>query len=253
MPLREDVLTQAMDLLLTQRALWSAPPEIVLVSALDFPELDLRFYDKMRGVFEGLGFVYVGDFENRALSAVYPQFRTFTRHLLSADGTTLVGCWDAGAGHEAHARQLPHDAPADRHFISIETMFTSGSFLSTSTAKGLEQPARPGVIRQRLTRRASPAELTEQHRRRLDDLLVADPALEVRRLHSAEDVLAEATRQHELERQHRRSVGYVNDEFIDAVFANAVSSVRATLKAAVRKIQQTHPEFGPTPPTGPFG
>src|SRR3954466_3196553 len=72
------------------KALYSTEHEYVPVNPAEFRFADLAFYDRVERELETHGFRSLGDWEDVTLSRTYPKMRTFIRHMVSADGSSVA-------------------------------------------------------------------------------------------------------------------------------------------------------------------
>jgi hypothetical protein len=113
------------------------------VQAWDYPWLAAGFYDQARQEAEANGFSWLDDIEDKTLSQVYPNLRTFVRILLGPDYRTRLAIFEiVPGGPEGKPTQAPVQT---RELISELSDGASVITTTAQTSKRLDPP--PGLVR----------------------------------------------------------------------------------------------------------
>ena len=162
------------------------------------PPVPTDGYAKMGEVLVELGMARVASVENDVLSRVYPEFHTYLDLYLSGTGELYVATY-----------RIHHPA-LDLQVLDVETWFEDGAFLLTSNSPHSLTLDSPPQIDRRVEQDQSPAQLVESHRASLAALL--GNGKRARPVKSAEEVLEAQAQFSRLERDYRRSIGYLKPE-----------------------------------------
>jgi hypothetical protein len=200
------------------KALYSAPHEIVEVSAATFRDLDHRFYDNTRAELESLGFQYFADIEDLTLSRQYPSMRTFIRVLTGDEGTISAGIYQLKFRRFYRLLQLVGMLARKPFFVDLETEFSDGTFVATSNTTGtdLSSPV-PEIHRYRLPQAVPVAQLLVVHRAQIE--VRRQNGLIPTQLRSLAEVRAMQDRIQHAKNRHKQSIGFVDAEMTAKIAA----------------------------------
>jgi len=184
-----------------------------------FPHLDQRFYESIRSEAEALGFVFIGDLENRTANGLGLMKPTVIRQLTDRNGITVGAYNYQGIGL---ASWLMPGMRSTRT-IDLETEFSDGTYVGTSnawSARHLERP--PEIFMTFRTMETGLRALLDEHRRRLKAHIDQRPDRTVREVLSLDDAIEsnhrmnalkaafQAARQHRLTRDELRGLAKDN-------------------------------------------
>jgi hypothetical protein len=141
--------------------------EFSRVQALDYPWLTGSFYDQARRDSEANGFSWLADIEDKTLSQVYPNLRTFVRILLGPDYRTRFAIFEiVPGGPNGTQTSVPVQT---RQLISEAS---DGTTLITSASQASKQLNRPlGVVVCEVPADAPMNAMLDSHQQVVDDYL----------------------------------------------------------------------------------
>jgi hypothetical protein len=233
-PIRKAQRAAAKRVMELNKAIYSSQPhEYRMVDPSEFPELDHDFYDRTRSWFEGQGFRFLGDRQNLTLSRIAPHSRTFTRVMVSAEGTIC------GEAHHMKLKQV-RGFPAEVKTIDLETEFSDGTFITTSNAfvAARTLPV-PGIEAERFSAETSPDELLRIHRERLARAVEARPYLTASKLQTMEDVIWFQRRMQAVKAKHKQSIGYASVESIEKAAGRPLGEPERHFAAELEKLNES--------------
>jgi len=226
-------------------AIYGEPHELAAVDPTSFLEADHEFYDRAKRELEAKGYRMLGDVEDKTLSRIYPQNRTFLR--LMIDGGQMIR---ANLYH-LHPRgvvisllQLVQLWP--RHLRVVElTSELAGQFIVTSNTSGvdrLEPPAEAKV--ERLPLATSVVDVTKRHEQRLTELLRAHPDRFPRSYANLDDVLASIARAHVAMARHRQALGGLSRDELERLKGRPLTPAEEAFLQEVQRKDEPKPTSG---------
>lgn len=160
-------------------------PEYKIVTADQFPWLDINYYIEMEKALKKQGFEKLADVENISVSSVYPDLRTFTRIYKSSDGTISASVFQIkpkGIKYKIYGIKM-------EEILSFGTEFSNGDFMDTSNASErashLDKPEQ--LIPERMSKETPVIELLNKHKQRIDEYLKRNPGVQTINIMSLED------------------------------------------------------------------
>jgi hypothetical protein len=210
----------------------SGPHEMRTVSPAEFPNLDHSFYDSFRDHFAAHGFRFVWDREDMTLTRVFPHQRTFIRVLLGADGTIMAGAY--------HIRNL---SPEVRN-MGLETEFSDGTFVTTSTAKDKALPV-PGIDAKRYPATTPPDELLHIHKERVAQKLRSDADITAVSIRNGDECVQSQRRQQAIRAKHKQATGLVGAEDLKKIKGRQLLPHEQKIVAELERIKQAEQENPP--------
>jgi hypothetical protein len=140
--------------------------EFERVSPSDIPDLDPILYDDAQAALERLGFSVLADIEDKTLSKIYPDMRTFIRVMVGGNGTIIAGLyqlkirpWPFG-----WLKKLLAQPPEPCFIVDLETEFNNDTYLVTNNSLGLDNTGEPEAIyKVQLPVESTLEELLNQH------------------------------------------------------------------------------------------
>ena len=195
----------------TQKKLYSERHEYRTVSAHDFRDLDLAYYDETQAWLEAQGFRHLGDVENVTLARTMPRARAFIRSMVSADGTISAGVYDVRLKSWMRLLQRLFVLPRDMRTLDLETELSDGTFVATSNNLGADaMTPPPGLDRSLYPRETLPEELLSCHTRAVKQALASSPGVTAVAHRTLDELLEAEHRLQAMKNAHRKSIGYVD-------------------------------------------
>jgi hypothetical protein len=222
-PVAERMLTQMKHLFQPQVTYRRADPS-------EFPQLDLRAYEKIGAELAALGFRHLVDLENMHVSTAPSRViaPTFTRAFTSPDGTIVAGLYQVRRLRRRNLRSFAQGllslgwVAAPRKFfrrtvtgtlLGFATEFEDGTTIATSNALRGALIELPPQIQCEYHHRRTPTELLlRRHEERMAARRVQGWSVRALVTSSVEDLLASFARSNALKYAHREAVGWLTRE-----------------------------------------
>lgn len=228
-----------------QQSVYSGRHEYRVVSAAEFADLDLGFYDQTQAWFESQGFRYVGDVQNVTLARTMGWGRSFARFMVSADGAIAGCCYDIRICGWMRLLQVVGLLPRDLRTVELESGFGDGTFLVTCNTKGLDRTSPPsGLVRQQFEHDTTPEWLLGSHRAARQQLLAAGPGLATTALATLDDCLQLEHGMQDLKNARYGAMGYMNSEELARMAGGSASPEMVQAVAEEIEKQKAQAERG---------
>ena len=156
----------ARDLKTRVETLYQATHRYRNVDPVDFPHLDMAFYDTALRRLQAEGFRHLADVEDETITASGGVLdRIMLRSMASAEGDIAASAYDPKLKPEGLATLGKHPPPV----LDLETEFTDGAFVVTTTAQGGASAIKlpPMVMSEFLPTHTTVAEQLSRHRQRV--------------------------------------------------------------------------------------
>lgn len=169
--------------------LYTGAHEYRETSAANYEHVDATFYAMVLERFQAAGFEFLGDVEDVTSTLAGPGRPTPIRVLVGDDGTVVVGAYHLKVGGWIGAF-LTIIGKNSLRIVDLETAFSSGRILVTSTAElvgGLDSP--PEIEPEYLPYSTTLEVLLERHRAKRASWLSAGADVQAQRCRTIVDVL----------------------------------------------------------------
>lgn len=218
-------------------AVYGEPHELAPVDATGFPEADHAFYARAKELLEARGFRCLGDVEDRTMTRIYPENRTFLR--LFVDGGGMI----RASAYHLHPRgvvvsllQLVQLWPRHLRVVELVTEIR-GTFLVTSNTHGVDRLEPPPEAKVERLKLETPVDaIVARHQARITDFVKAYPERQPVAFESTDDVLASIARAHVVMARHRQRVGGLSRDELERLKGRPLS---ATEEQFLREVQGT--------------
>lgn len=211
--------------------------EYQVVSAEQYPWVDLAFYDRAAAELEGLGFRRLADVENLTMTRTNPSMRTFIRILVSQDGTVSAGIYDIKIRGWMRCLQWIGLVPKKLSTVDLETEFTDGRFLMTHNSPQAALMKAPTQFDVEVHPAAMSADtLLDAHLVRLRRRLASEPGVQPCVVRTLDDAFASQKRQEAIKHAHRKSIGWVTKEELERLAAPGAKGVARQVHEEIRKL-----------------
>jgi len=218
-------------------AVYGEPHELAPADPNAFPEADLAFYERAKTQLVDRGYRFLGDVEDKTMTRIYPENRTFLRLFVDAGGMIRASAYHLHPrGVVVSLLQLVQLWP--RHLRVVELVSeVRGSFLVTSNTHGVDRLEPPPEARvERLKLDTPITEIVKRHEARITELVRAHPERQPATFESTEEVLASIARAHVVMARHRQKVGGLSRDELERLKGRPLS---ATEEAFLREVQGT--------------
>lgn len=220
-------------------------PEYRFVEAGDFPHVDRSWYDASQAVLEKEGYVFLADVEITNLRRVQYSFRSFSRVMLSPDGTVCAGF--ILSDFSPLIRLFGPLVGMKRTSIELAVESEDGRFFFVGSGFGTSVPGYPPeIVWHVLPPGMGVSDVYDAFLREQAVFRRRNPDFIPRRHGSVEDVIASEKRAYALTAAYRKKVGYFTvEEFMkDGADANHARNQVAALHAMLRERGIDVPERG---------
>ena len=201
-------LEAADELFYEMTSLYDEAHEFLPVDPGAFPLVPREGYDAVGDELAALGFVHLGSMEDRTVSDVLPEMRTYLDVYVNDSGDVFCATYRI---------QTPQ---YDQQIVEFESQFDDGTFLATTNSIAAGWMAAGPEIDTEITEYFTTEQLSMRHSERVEKR--GEPTRTVR---SLEDVLVAQSAFNAFEMQHRRSVGYLTYDELVAMSGQDAGSV----------------------------
>jgi len=214
--------------------------ELRAVTPLMHPHAPWRDYDAMRQVMEKLGFRLLGDFE------LVGQPAYVLRILVSHDGVVTATFYQTAPRWPFGG--LLARLGGGRGILDLETAFTDGVTLETSTERLADPWQSPPFLVREHQPKMDPAALLARHLRRIAEQTERNPAAQPHRVGGIEQVVAIGRATAERKRQFRQSIGWITRDELAAHAGKLPPAQIDRIHAEIRRLVETETAAEPSPP-----
>jgi hypothetical protein len=167
-----------------------------LVSAADYPSMEVAGYRQVGAELTSRGFRHLGSYENVTVSRVHPDHRTFMDGYVRDDGLVDVSTF----------RLL------DMQTVDVGSYLEDGRFLVTTNASADKLTPPPFVMKETFPKNTSVEFLLARHSERMAALSTSEPRARFISVQNFDDALDLSRRCTRLVSQFRQEIGLITEE-----------------------------------------
>lgn len=221
------------------KAIYCGAHEYRQVRPEEFPQLDLHFYAQTQSDLEKLGFRHLGDLEDVTLARANPNLQAFIRSMLGDGGTVMAGHYDACCRGTLRLLQRLGFLPRNLRSIGMETEFSDGTFVGTSTSPLSRRMNRPPAIKAHYLPPGTPAaQVLAEHRRHVTQYLREHPGTLPRSFSTLDEVRDSQNRLIEIASRYRAKIGYMETGEMEQIASPGLKGSAAAVAKEIEKIKQ---------------
>ncbi|HET7462910.1 MAG TPA: DUF4272 domain-containing protein [Longimicrobium sp.] len=220
--------------------------ELRPAAAHSHPHVDWTAYERMRQVLANLGFRLLGDFEPVGQSDGSMTHPNVVRIFVSHDGVITAAFYRL-ALRWTFSGVLARIAGGGRGMLDLDTAFTDGTVLETSTAPLVGRWQSPPFLLKEYQPQMHPGALLARHVERIAEQMQWNPAAQPYRLSTIEQVVAMNQDTTRRKRQFRQSIGWITRDEL-ASYGKLQPAQLDQLHAEIRRLVAMESPAAPAPP-----